>query len=522
MKLKLALVLLCITMSVTLLTLSVFAADTDTSEEAVQAEVTYVAEIGENKYETLFLAVEAAEPGDTIKLLDDFVIAEADAIYANVCHIPENSILDLNGYTLRIYDARAMFAGKNITIQNGTIASPTDAKIRYPLYIGNAVNATDDRIETSVTIKDIIVDGGINIRYGAEATLDNVTASGVGKYYAVYTATDTKLTVLGGTYTGGTNKIDLYASSGSDITVYGGTFKYGIKEEYLPEASELVKDESGNYVVKLSLFDSFGISLNKGITVRVKVTITSGFINDNPGAKISFSNGTERTALAGTNTYTTSLTPGQINDALTAEVKLEGGTAVASLDVSFASYKAKVFAAAETGKLGLTDEQYEALTLLLEEIQDYADAADRNGTETEGFDSYVVDISVSDTYGIFAGFTAILSDSATINIGISETAELSKYIVTVSLGGKELISDALEKQINISGLYPTHFNDEIVITVFELSDDGTSEAVASAAFTFNSCLKALYNCEGISNDVKQMAVAAYNYGKAVENYKSKQ
>ncbi len=181
-----------------------------------------VAEVGGTAYATLLDAVNAAANGDTIKLIDDYTIETA---YATIYDLPEGATLDLNNKTLTIPNATAMFSGKNVTIKNGTIKLPSGATNRdYALYIGNAVDDDDNRIETNVAITDVTVQGGINVRYGAEATLKDVTSTSKGKYYAVYAASDAMVTILSGTYTGGTNGYDVYVSANATVNISDGTF----------------------------------------------------------------------------------------------------------------------------------------------------------------------------------------------------------------------------------------------------------------------------------------------------------
>ncbi len=287
---------------------------------------------------------------------------------------------------------------------------------------------------------------------------------------------------------------------GDVITVKGIVDSYNNEKQIASATAEITGfDES----VIAPKFIGFSISLNKGITVKVSISIDAAWLAANAGAKIVFSNGTELDAVAGTNVvYSTNLTPGQINDDLTVTFN---GTVV---DVSFAAYKTK--AEASTNYLGLSETKYAALITLLGEIQDYANAADGNGTEAGNLDS-VADISKTDTNGMFAGISASLGDTASFKIGIN--GDVTGYTVVVTLGGNEIVNGDLASYISINGLYPVHFNDEIVITISDANG-----VVATAEFTFNSCLKSLYNYTGSSDAVKQMAVATYNYGVAVEAF----
>ncbi len=202
-------------------------------------------------YASLWKAVNDAKPGETIQLIDDIALQDEDA-YGKVYHMPDNSTLDLNGKTLTIRYARAMFAGKNITICNGTITPPTDTNTDYALFIGNAVKETDARIETSVTVKNVeIVNGGINVRYDAQLTIENttVTVNPNRKYYAVYAEVGSTVNIMSGTYTGGRNKIDVLAADTATVTIYGGTYTNEPNESYLAKNYIAEKTADGKYIV---------------------------------------------------------------------------------------------------------------------------------------------------------------------------------------------------------------------------------------------------------------------------------
>ncbi len=308
-------------------------------------------------------------------------------------------------------------------------------------------------------------------------------------------------------------KLQTQVKLGDVITVKGIVDTYNGTKQIASATAEITDFDATVIAPK---FTGFAISLNKGITIKVNATLVLDWMNANVDSKVVFENAEgdvlmDCTKYEGPYTYALNLTPAAINSTIYFKIYDGNNTAVVSQEVSFSAYKTKAEAASET-KLGLTDGQYNALIALLGEIQDYANAANSNGNETGNLDS-VTDISKNDENGMFASIGASLGDTASLKIGIN--GNVTGYTVVVTLGGEEIVNGELASYININGLYPVHFNDEIVITI----SNGT-ETVASATFTFNSCLKALYEYEGSSDAVKQMAVATYNYGVAVEAYKS--
>ncbi len=258
--------------------------------------------------------------------------------------------------------------------------------------------------------------------------------------------------------------------------------------------------------------DGFSLTLNKGVTVKVTYTIPASWLTANPNAKVVFSNGTELEAKAGENVYSVTLTPAQINMDLT--VKLGDMDAQ---DVSVATYKAKVEAAESTDKLGLSDEKYAALKALLDSIVTYGQAAAKTleGSVTETFEG-VADVVIDETQiDAFASISATLGESATLNLNLN-AANLAGYTITLKVGGITLLNGdtAPVGSYTIKNLYPAHFNDEISVTI----TNGTDTATAS--FTFNAYLKALYNATDSSDALKNLAAATYRYGVAAEAFKT--
>ncbi len=432
-------------------------------------------------------ALEAADGTAVVVTGTVYLINEAWSSYNNM----SVTIKDAQGNELYLYRLSTQVAVGDIITVTGVMATYNSNR-----QIAAGATATiDDHEEIEVVYDEVTISEAIASDDGRlvtfSGTVTNIAQAWTGSYTNV-TVADAE-----------GNSIYLYklateVALGDIITVKGIVGSYSGNKQIVSATAEVTGYAEPS-------LDGFAISLNKGITVKVTYTLSAGWVNNNPNAKVVFSNGTECDVVAGTNVYSTNLTPGQINDALT--VAFNGTTE----DVSFAAYKTKAEAASET-KLGLSDTKYEALIALLGEIQDYANAADGNGNETDNLDS-VTGISKTDDNGIFANISASLGDTASLKIGMS--GDVTGYTVVVTLGGKEILNGNLSSYININGLYPVHFNDEIVITI----SNGT-ETVASATFTFNSCLKALYEYAGSSDAVKQMAVATYNYGVAVEAYTS--
>lgn len=260
---------------------------------------------------------------------------------------------------------------------------------------------------------------------------------------------------------------------------------------------------------------SVSLSLNKGVTVKVKYNIPELWLSLNPNAEIVFSNGQEFKALAGENVYSVNLMPCDINDALTAKIRLSDGTDYGTeVDVSVNAYKTKIEAKGYAG-LGISEAKYNALKDLLNAALTYSDAADKTLAEELATDfGSVTDTSIKHgSVQVFGSYEGTLGEYATVKIKV-ETANVDKQTVTVKIGDTVLISGGNLKDyvtggyIVIDNLYPTHFNDTITI----VTNDGTE-----AVFTFNSYLKAIYKTTA-DTQLKNLAAATYLYGVAAEAY----
>jgi len=92
----------------------------DNTVSPVETATTYVAQIGNDKYETLADAIAAAQSGDTVKLL-------ADVALDSTVEINENLTIDLNGKNITADSCRALWVKSgDVTINgSGTVAAGT-------------------------------------------------------------------------------------------------------------------------------------------------------------------------------------------------------------------------------------------------------------------------------------------------------------------------------------------------------------------------------------------------------------
>lgn len=353
------------------------------------------------------------------------------------------------------------------------------------------------------------------------STLDLITANKIGvlyskdaptteKYYVTGVITEIKNTEYGNMY--------IKDAAGNEFYVYGvycwgGATRYDALAEK-PQVGDTITlyGVIGSYYGAAQMqnawisntYKGFGLTLNKGVTVRVKFNVTAEWLEANPDAKVVFSNGEKFAPIAGENTYTTTLTPGQIGTDLTVTL----GNITKTVSVSAYIEKAKAAYATDT-----------KLCALLDAIDAYGKAAAKveqslTAPDFEAIDDYELEQNAS----IFTGFTDVtLGEYATI--GLNVNAE-EGYTFVASRGtattGKLLLADHLKNgALYIENIRPANFGDVITVTIY----DGET-VVSTIDFTFNSYLKLAYGKATTDLD-RNIVIAAYNYGVAAAAYVNK-
>ncbi len=179
----------------------------------------WIAQIGATNYATLQGAIDVAEAGDTIALLDDVVLSESIVIAKG-----ENITLDLAGYTISGTDNTSKNYG--LIYNNGTLTinDSSDAKMgaieltatvnsgwnRYSAVISNNPGGT--LVVNGGTIEHL---GGTDMAYG----IDSLTNGNLGAV---------SVTINGGTIKSTYRAIRQFLNSTTDanvLTVSGGTIK---------------------------------------------------------------------------------------------------------------------------------------------------------------------------------------------------------------------------------------------------------------------------------------------------------
>lgn len=300
MKRKLCSVLLALCMVLTLLPVSALA-DVGTPAEAPAGESapteppveTKVAKVGDQEYATLAKAVEAAESGATITLLNDVALD-------STLTLDKNLILDLNGHV--ISNGNNLGTNYLVKVANGAEVS----------IIGNKENSSinDTRTNSTGTITAICVFGNLTVD-GAELTISRgvngiaikVDESGAdklgkltvksGKISSTQAIQNWGITTIdGGTFTGDVGS-HAYSNIGGDLTINDGIFNgpvYSAQLKYggWPTASAKTKIVNGTFNGLVAEYYDDGTNGLQPVErsdkpagdVNCKVTISGGTFSD--------------------------------------------------------------------------------------------------------------------------------------------------------------------------------------------------------------------------------------------------
>ncbi len=243
-----------------------------------------VAEVNGTKYGSLAEAIEAGA-GQTITLLSDVeVTAETTFNMAN------GTVLDLNGFTFKGDDGKAIFAGTNFTIKNGNVTGVNGSTLDYyPITIDSA-STKALRSASNIVVEGLtFTNAGLKIRGGATVTLkDNTITANQNKFkYAVWAYGSANVTIESGTYFGGKNGYDVFEEGKVNITLYGGTYKVKNNAGYVAADYRYVENADGTYTVKAPYveasvngigYDSLQAAINaanSGDTVTLLVNVTA-------------------------------------------------------------------------------------------------------------------------------------------------------------------------------------------------------------------------------------------------------
>lgn len=218
-----------------------------------------VAKIGENGFESLAAAITAAKAGDTITIMNDIELTEAQ-------YVEKQLTIDLGGYTLSATGCRALITnGSNacVTVKNGTVKSDVSgaltANYKSKLILGENLTVTSTG------------NFGVYVNRGKlEVSEASVYVEGKAKGIGVKAHDDNELVIMGGTYS--------HAVS-PDFIPNGYTGIWNSDSKYMVVGVVKVEDDNGvNYFSNLveaaeAAVDGAVITLINNLTLNADDTV---------------------------------------------------------------------------------------------------------------------------------------------------------------------------------------------------------------------------------------------------------
>ncbi len=259
-------------------------------------ETTYVAEIGETKYETLAKAVEAASSGDTITLLND----------ASGCGIIIKSS-DLDGLTID-------FDGHTYTVNDDPLAGSTGTETQcFQLLTGGSVTMKNGAIVADNSSVAMIIQNYCNLTL-ENMTLDATQGNNTVSYVLSNNCGDVTISNSTITAKDGDVAFDVYGGFGSygdvSVTVTGNSEING--------TVEVARSTSNSNNNTLVIEDNSTVNGNVSVTAGTSVTIkdaTIGSVEEtDSGAVVTVLNSTVATSVEGAVTVVNSWVAGTLTN----------------------------------------------------------------------------------------------------------------------------------------------------------------------------------------------------------------
>ena len=516
----------------------------------------YAAQIGDVKYETLKDAINAANTGDTVKLLRDINTPEISYM------ISKSLTIDLNGMTVTGSGYDAVFqidnADAKVVIKNGKVVAveQSGGAGKYTM----AIWASEAGCEVTLEGLDV----SQKITHTDDPQMDMIYAGGG------------TITINSGNFVSGTPAWTLncndtsYKNGTAKIIVTGGTFvgfdpannkAEGENTNFVPAGYVSNMNEDGSYTVvpedaKITVGKRLSIGNDLTITYLVSLTDCT-----NPWVKFQFYNDdikgytTVEVKNYGTDTVTgpdgkpmdvftfdfTGINPQRMTDTLKATVyaKDANGNVV---EYQVDDYSVAQYCSNKLAKLGQND----PLRKLIGNLVAYGAAAQvYQNYRTDNLVSTVVSGAVSTDYtdrlssvtqytekvlgtaGVnIKGKTLVLSNTFAVRVyfTVNEGVDIANVSFNVTANGKTDTVNSFEKDeklgyyyFDYANLNATQLDSEVKFESF-VNETGVGDMVTYSVNTYLA--KKMPNYDKSSNAYKLMA-ELFNYGCACTEYASK-
>ncbi len=469
--------------------------------------------------ETLQEAIEAAEEGDTVYLLNNV------SDFAGI-EITKSLTVNFSKYTVTGATGASVF-------------KVSKANVNFTATADGGINGGSGGDNNAIWAAD-----GANVTISGGKYTVGGDANGVGNSTVYVTGTG-KVNIKGGTfssekaYNGRYYVLNLQNKSTGTITVSGGTFiNYNpakgddnLGGNFVAEGYVAYESEENTYTVAATVIKTSQVTLGSDITMKFTLSsnkyTVSVTLNKNGSEEITElkSSGTTENGLY---IYSfTGLTPQMINRSFTVNV-YNGNVLRDSYTYSVLEYCNYLLAQEKTTA--------ETKTLIAELLnygkaaQEYLGADSAELTEAIKNAGLTVGSTIDSEAAITNSGKEIIVSGATLNfshdnkvvfvIAKDMYAKLGDYIVTVN--GTAIAAN----EWKASGAYYMWYSEGIMATAFDTKytlvvTDAEGTELQKLEISVNAYCATANKLDGASKELKNLVIATYNYGKAAKAYAAK-
>lgn len=211
------------------------------------------AKIGETYYKSLADALEAANAGDTIVLLDNVTLNSPLAISKDVTIDLNKKTIDTKAGVRAITITSGNVTIKNGTVKMGTVVNGSTRESGYTIYVNTAKGEN-----VTLNLEDVTVIGGENQKSGVtDATVDALKANGM---YSYQTTAGTALYIYGKKSVGNT----IVNIKNSTIIGGYGSATNGTQTKYISDGANMA--DGGDAITAIG--DNVALTIIYGSTIK--------------------------------------------------------------------------------------------------------------------------------------------------------------------------------------------------------------------------------------------------------------
>ncbi|MBQ9531204.1 MAG: hypothetical protein IJR70_03940 [Eubacterium sp.] len=243
---------------------------------------TYVAKVGNVKYEDLEAAIAAANAGDTVTLIADVDLTAYAPKGQHRIDVTDITI-DLGGHTITTSGRwGVIFTGTNATFKNGTMEAIDNSDApgyQYGIYVWGGDDANempDPAKKASATLENVTFNYGIHL-YNSEVTIKDCNVTGSSKYYAVWADIEGTANIESGNFTTGGAAV---VGAAQYQNTYFGHINISDGDFVVPAGKKLVQTGSSSVPANVIASGGFYHNADGSVYAVQAVNLANGYIQD--------------------------------------------------------------------------------------------------------------------------------------------------------------------------------------------------------------------------------------------------